>query len=373
VTLLNIATLVPIFGDTTTMPATPSVNKASKRPPKTVSTAKKSRVSKVSIERIDKIVRLIRKRGSVSMPFLKKELEVSEASVKRDIDFLRDRLNCPLEWDRSKSGYVIRDQLAPGGRFELPGVWFEASEVLALLTMLHLVEGVQPTLLEDHVGPLKNRLHNMLSEGTSSPTPIEKKVKLIHFAPRRVEPKHFQLIAGALLEGKRLHLHYWNRDKLERTTRNISPQRLVHYRENWVLDAWCHEKNALRTFSLEAIEDVQVLSEAVLEVGENELREHFESGYGIFAGQAKYRARLKFTPSRAQWVSAEQWHPDQSSAILEDGSYLLEVPYSNDQELLMDLLRHAPEVEVLEPPELRERYCQALCDAAEKNRAVGIR
>jgi hypothetical protein len=175
VTLLNIATHVPIFADTSTMPATPPVNKAPKRPPKTASTGKKSRVSKVSIERIDKIVRLIRKRGSVSMPFLKKELEVSQASVKRDIDFLRDRLNCPLEWDRSKSGYVIRDQLAPGGRFELPGVWFEASEVLALLTMLHLVEGVQPTLLEDHVGPLKNRLHNMLSEGTSSPTPIEKK------------------------------------------------------------------------------------------------------------------------------------------------------------------------------------------------------
>ena len=307
------------------------------------------------------------------MRFLKGEMEVSEASVKRDIDFLRDRLNCPLEWDRNKNGYVIHDHLAPSGRFELPGMWFEASEVLALLTMLHLVEGVQPGLLEDHVAPLKSRLRSMLSEGTKSVKPIEKKVKLIHFAARTVEPKHFQLIAGALLEGNRLHLQYWNRDKRERTTRNISPQRLVHYRENWVLDAWCHEKNALRTFSLEAIEGVRVLDEAVLEVGENELCEHFESGYGIFAGPAKYRARLKFTPSRAQWVSAEQWHPDQSSAVLDDGSYLLEVPYSNDQELLMDLLRHAPEVEVLDPPELRERYCKALCNAAEKNRPVRIR
>src|SRR5262245_54106511 len=70
--------------------------------------------------------------------------------------------------------------------------------------------------------------------------------------------RHFQLIAGALLEGKRLHLQYWNREKQERTTRDLSPQRLVHYRENWLLDAWCHEKNALRTFSLEAIEEVRV-------------------------------------------------------------------------------------------------------------------
>ncbi|SKC99103.1 Predicted DNA-binding transcriptional regulator YafY, contains an HTH and WYL domains [Burkholderia sp. CF099] len=349
------------------------MNKAPKRPQKAASTEKKSRVSKVSIERINKIVRLIRKRGSVSMSLLKEELEVSEASVKRDIEFLRDRLNCPLEWDRSKNGYVMDDNLAPGGRFELPGMWFEASELIAMLTMLHLVEGVQPGLLDDHVAPLKARLRTMLSEGTKSAKPIEKKIKLIHFAPRKVEPKHFQLIAGALLDGKRLHLQYWNRDKRERTTREISPQRLVHYRENWLLDAWCHEKNALRTFSLEAIEDVWVLGEAVLEVGANELREHFESGYGIFAGEAKYRARLKFTPSRAQWVSTEQWHPDQSSAVLDDGSYLLEVPYSNDQELLMDLLRHAPEVEVLDPPELREKYCKALCDAAAKNRSAQFR
>ncbi|WP_343654274.1 helix-turn-helix transcriptional regulator [Paraburkholderia caribensis] len=327
-------------------------------------------MSKVSIERINKIVSLIRKHGAVSMSLLKKELEMSENSVKRDINFLRDRLNCPLEWDRSRNGYVIHDHLAPGGRFELPGMWFEASEVVALLTMLHLVEGVQPGLLEDHVAPLKSRLRTMLSTGTRSINPIEKKVKLIHFAPRQVEPKHFQLIAGALLEGKRLRLQYWNREKRQRTTREISPQRLVHYRENWVVDAWCHEKNALRTFSLEAIEDVQVLDTNVVEVGEDELREHFESGYGIFAGPARYRARLKFTSARAQWVSKEEWHPDQSSAALEDGSYLLEVPYSNDQELLMDLLRHAPEVEVLDPPELREKLYKALCDAAEKNRPI---
>lgn len=86
-------------------------------------------MSKVSIERITKIVRSIRKRGAASMAFLIDELEVSQASVKRDLEFLRDRLGCPLEWDRSKRGWVIRDDLAEGGRFELPGVWFDSSEV----------------------------------------------------------------------------------------------------------------------------------------------------------------------------------------------------------------------------------------------------
>lgn len=324
-------------------------------------------MSKVSVERMTRIVRLIRKRGSASMSFLKDELEVSEASVKRDLEFLRDRMGCPLEWDRSKRGYVIRDEQDDGGRFELPGVWFDSSEAFALLAMLHLVEGVQPGLLEEHISPLKSRLRAILAKGTTSARPLEHKLRLVHFAPRKVEPSHFQVIAGALLEGKRLELTYWNRDRKERTQRTLSPQKLVHYRENWILDAWCHMRHGLRSFALEAIELVCVLDEQAIEVSQQELDEHFRAGYGIFAGPARHRARLKFTAERAQWVSKETWHHDQTSSVEADGSYLLEVPYANDQELVMDLLRHSPEVEVLAPVELRRKLHTALCAAASKN------
>ena len=324
-------------------------------------------MSKVCIERITKIVSFIRQRGSASMSFLKEELEVSEATLKRDFDFLRDRFGCPLEWDRAKRGWVIRDDLAEGGRFELPGVWFDSSEVIALLTMLHLVEGVQPGLLKEHVAPLKSRLRSMLAEGAISARAIEHKLRLIHFAPRKVEPKHFQQIASGLVEGKRLYMEYWNRDRKESTRRVISPQQLVHYRENWILDAWCHSKNALRSFALDAIQSIRVLDELAIEVSTNEMQEHFRSGYGIFAGAAAHRALLKFTSDRAQWVGKETWHHDQTSSYLEDGSYMLEVPYSNDQELIMDLLRHSPEVEVLGPPELRRKLHVLLCAAATRN------
>ena len=233
--------------------------------------------------------------------------------------------------------------------------------------MLHLVEGVQPGLLADHVGPLKTRLRSMLAEGTKSASPIERKLRLIHFAPQKVEPKHFQTIAGGLLQGKRLRLQYWNRERSEQTSRAISPQQLVHYRENWVLDAWCHLRNELRIFALEAVQSVHVLDEAAIEVSPEDMQAHFRSGYGIFAGQALHRARVKFTAKRAQWVDKETWHHDQTSTYLADGSYVLEVPYSNDQELVMDLMRHSPEVEVLDPPELRQRLHAALCAAASKN------
>lgn len=323
---------------------------------------KQSRVTKISLQRIAKIVRLIRRKGVVPMRQFREEFEgISEKTITRDIEFLRDRFECPIEWSRSKGGWVIDDN----GQFELPGVWFEASEVFALLMMLRLVKGVQPGLLEEHLGPLESRLRRMLTLGAPKAN-LEGKVKLIHFAPRKVDPKHFQVLASALLDGKKVHLKYWVRERQELTERTVSPQQLIHYRENWLLDAWCHWRGGLRSFSLDSIRHVQVLDEDADALTPEQMDEHFQSGYGIFAGQARHRARLKFSPLRAETVSLETWHPDEASQTLPDGSYVLEVPYSNDQELIADLLRHGPEVEVLGPTELRKKVYESLCAAAEK-------
>jgi predicted DNA-binding transcriptional regulator YafY len=248
----------------------------------------------------------------------------------------------------------------------LPGLWFDASEVFALLMMVHLVEGMEPGLLIQPLSSMKTRLRSILAAGGKSAAELETKVKLIHFAPRKVEPKHFREVATALLDGKRLTLRYLRRDKQEHTERVISPLQLVHYRENWVLDAWCHMREELRSFALEAIEGVSIVDQPAKKVSRDDMREHFQSGYGIFAGKAVHKAVLKFTPGRAQYVSLETWHPDQAETWLEDGSYVLEVPYSNDQELVMDLLRFGSDVEVLAPSELRTRVYQALCAATQQ-------
>lgn len=348
-----------------------NAEKAPKRAPPEKASARvgsvqrKERGVKVGLDRFEKILRLARRRVGATMEELKRELEVSQASVKRDIEFLRSRMGCPIDWDPRKHRYFVGD-LPDGGRFELPGLWFDASEVFALLMMLHLVEGTEPGLLLEHLSPMKNRLRSILAAGGKSAAELESKIKLIHFAPRKVEPQHFQVVATALLENKRLRLRYLRRDKQEQTERVISPVQLVHYRENWVLDAWCHLRQELRSFALEAIQEVSVVDERAESVSLEDMKDHFQSGYGIFAGRALHRAALKFTPERAQWVSLETWHPDQSDRRLADGSYILEVPYSNDEELVMDLLRFGADVEVLAPPELRMRVYEAMRSAAEQ-------
>jgi len=89
-------------------------------------------------------------------------------------------------------------------------------------------------------------------------------------------------------------------------------------------------------------------------VSEQELDEVLAAGYGIFSGRKVEWATLRFTPERARWVASEQWHPQQRSRFDADGSYLLELPYSDHRELVMDILKHGPEVEIVGPESLRK-------------------
>jgi predicted DNA-binding transcriptional regulator YafY len=111
----------------------------------------------------------------------------------------------------------------------------------------------------------------------------------------------------------------------------------------------------LRSFSIDAIQALRTTAEPAIEIDEAELNRELESGYGIFSGAETRQAVLRFSPQLARWVSRETWHPDQSSDYDADGFYILRVPYSQDTELVMDILKHGAEVEVLEPAELREK------------------
>ena len=96
----------------------------------------------------------------------------------------------------------------------------------------------------------------------------------------------------------------------------------------------------------------------VIPISEKTLDEVLGTGYGIFSGNKVQWAKLKFNAERARWVAQEQWHPKQKSKMEADGSYLLEIPYSDDRELVMDILRHGAAVDVLAPPKLRERIIE---------------
>ena len=304
-------------------------------------------------ERFYKIDHLLQEQTLVPVGTFLRELEVSLATFKRDIEYMRSRHYAPIVWDRFLGGYRFDKPDPAAPKYELPGLWFNPREAQALLTMEHLLEELEPSLLGAHVKPLLSRLKALLSTGDRSAEEVRKRIRVLPFGKRKHEPKHFQVVASAVLSRERLKLTYNNRMKDEVTQREVSPQRLVFYRNNWYLDAWCHLRRDLRSFGLDAVREVSVVAGSVKEVPDAQMDEVLKSGYGIFSGKTVQWAKLRFTPEVARYVAVEEWHPRQRARFERDGSYLLEVPFNSDEELLMDVMKHGAEVEVMGPESLR--------------------
>ena len=309
-------------------------------------------------ERFYKIDQLLSERRVVPLEVFLEALSVSRATFKRDLEYLRDRLHAPIVWDREAGGYRFDGASAADPAYELPGLWFSASELYALLAAQKLLADLEPGILAAHIAPLQARLAALLETGGHPAEEITRRVRLLSMAKRAVEPQCFAEVAKALMERRRMEINAYSRARNEVNSRIVSPQRLVHYRDNWYLDAFCHWRRALRTFALDTLRRVKPLDQKAREVPDAMLDRHLASAYGIFAGRPKATAVLRFSPGRARWVREERWHKDQTGEMLSDGSWRLTVPYADERELVMDILRHGRHVVVEAPTSLRRRVAE---------------
>ncbi len=310
-------------------------------------------------ERIYRIDQLLKDRKSISRRDLQEKLEISLATLKRDIAYMRDRLNAPIIFDKELGGYRLDKK--DNNHYELPGLWFSAEEIYALMTMQHLISNIDAGgILAPHIKPLHSRLIELLGSTNDSQDQLQKRIKVEPIGARKFDLTYFQAVGSALLKRKRIIINYIGRAKNDLTTREISPQRLIYYKDNWYLDAYCHLKDDIRSFSIDAIKQVEISETKAIDIAETKLNEELASGYGIFAGKDIKWATLKFTPERARWTASEKWHPKQIGRFLDDGSYELKVPYSKEPEFIIDIMKYGSDVEVIDPKDLREKIQENL-------------
>lgn len=302
-------------------------------------------------ERFYKIELLLRNCGRVNFQTLLDELSVSPATLKRDLQYLRDRMDAPIAYDRAENAYQFAPQGngRPGASHQLPGLWFSETEIHALLTMHQLMAGLDDDgVLARHLAPMMDKLQGMLGSDADEARELMRRVKVVGTARRRVPSRHFELLGSALMQRRRVWLRYYKRSDRSESTREVSPQRLLNYRNTWYLDAWCHASGGLRRFALDAIREARPLDTRSKAVALKELERQLDAGYGIYGGGTRVRwATLVFQPDAAQWVAQEEWHPQQKTRWLEDGRFELQVPYSEPTEIAMDILRHGDSVKVV--------------------------
>ena len=310
------------------------------------------------IERIYRIHDTLRSaRRPVPMQTLMENLEASRNTITRDFQFMRDILGAPITYNREHNGHEY-DPEEPV--FELPGFWMNASELHALLASEQLLEAVQPGLMTPHLSPLKERIRELLGDDGDTAQRLNERIRIQPILARHAPESIFRNAAEATLRGLRLKTDYTSRSREQTQNRKISPQRLLHYRSNWYLLGWCHEAEALRLFSLDRMSAPSVTSDEAIECPPETIDAEFSASFGIFTGEADQTAHLCFSPRAARWSAEETWHSDQKGRWEDDGYFHLYVPYADSTELVMEVLRYGPEVEVMAPEALRQEVADQI-------------
>ena len=222
--------------------------------------------------------------------------------------------------------------------------------------MQHLLSNLDTGgLLGPQIQPLLARLSGLLGAADNPAEELQRCIRIQSVGAREFHLDHFQAVGSALLRRKRLIIRFHARGTDAVSEREVSPQRLNHYRDHWHLDAWCHLRDGLRAFAVDAIEHAEILDKRAMNVAHKRLDEMLGSGYGVFSGEQVAWTVLRFTPERARWVTAEHWHRKQEGGFLEDGRYELRLPYADDRELIMDIMKYGSDCEVIEPETLKAR------------------
>ena len=301
-------------------------------------------------ERIAYLDRRLRERGWVTASEVASHFEVSTRQVKRDIEYLRWRLDAPIAYDGATHLY----------RYEKPYSRFRFADERRVLFSA-LVKGwaasasFQPWVTPEILGEVE----------ASVARDYRSVADRIRYEAPTTEPVDLEVFAGlcrALRDGKVLEFEYVNLQG-EPSRRQAEAQRLIHYAGVWYLVAFDHLRGSLRTFHLGRVRALSVTSEAVTrgsDAGWNaEVEAWIRSGFGIFRGGQTWDATVRLRGAALRLSEAQRWHPDQADRRGTDaeGDWLERtVPVVDTRELLGRVLAFGAEAEARAPEAFRHQW-----------------
>jgi len=282
---------------------------------------------------------------------LSEEFEVSEKQAQRDIEFMRDRMRAPFEYNPYKKGYELEDS-----SYELPPIWFKEDELLALCLALRLASTLPNHKLKDSLYELLEKfLAFRFLDSPPSIKDLREKVSVKNVEYYKVDEAIFHKVMDSLFRNEPIEISYYTPHKDEKTERIIQPLHLLCYMGSWHLIAFCSLKGELRDFALSRIRAIEPTSQIVkLPKGLASVKDYINKNFGLMTGGESIEVCLKFAPEVSRWVSEQIWFSGQEVSINADGSVCLKFPVADFREVRREILKYGGSVEVLSPQELRE-------------------
>lgn len=305
--------------------------------------------SRPPLERMLRIHQSLQAGGYPNATALARDIEVATKTIHRDIEFMRERLNLPVEFDPRRNGYFYNGEVS-----SFPTMQITEGEIVALVVAEKALQQYRGTSFEKPLLSAIKKMEQALPDTISlNLADIERTISFRTRAEPVLNLEIFDALAQAVAQRKQLELQY-RKPGQRAEARIVDPYHLANINGEWYLFAFDHARKDLRTFVPQRIQSIKPTGKAFERTQQFSLEKRLRDSFGVHAGEGQFEVAIRFTPRAADYIREKKWHPSQQLRDLKGGGAELRMQLSSLAEVQRWVLSWGGEAVVLKPRELAE-------------------
>ena len=307
------------------------------------------------LERMLRIHQAIQSGTFPNASHLAAELEVSSKSIHRDLEFMRERLQLPLEFDRRRLGYYYTEEVK-----SFPTLQITEGELFALIVAEKALQQYRGTSFEKPLLSAIKKMEQSLPDTISlNLAEVERTISFRTRTESILDLKVFDALAKATAAGKQLEVSYRKAGQQQTEQRIVDPYHLANINGEWFLFAYDHLRKDVRTFAPGRIKAVKPTGKTIERSHRFSLEKRLRDSFGVHSGEGNFEVRIRFNASVADYIREKRWHDSQELAELRDGGVELRLKLSSLSEVERWVLTWGGNATVVHPRQLAESVKQA--------------
>ena len=281
---------------------------------------------------------------------LASELEVSGKSIYRDIEFMRDRMNLPVEFDRQRNGFFYNGEVEA-----FPTMQITEGEIFALVLAEKALQQYRGTSFEQPLLSAVKKIEQSLPDTISvNLAGLEQTISFRTRVESSVNLEIFNTLTKAAAQRQQLELHYRKPGQPKAEARVVDPYHLANINGEWFLFAYDHARKDVRTFVPARVQSVKLTGKAFPRPEKFSLENRLRGSFGVHSSEGEFEVVLRFNARAADYVREKKWHASQQLRELRDGGVELKLKLTSLAEIERWVLSWGGDAVVLKPKQLAE-------------------
>ncbi len=306
--------------------------------------------SRPPLERMLRIHQLLQSDKFPNATQLAGELEVSTKSIQRDLDFMRDRMSLPIEFDRTRNGYHYTGDVEA-----FPTMQITEGEIVALVIAEKALQQYRGTSFEKPLLSAIKKMEQSLPDTISlNLADIDHTISFRTRVESILDLEIFDALAKAASRRQQVELVYRKPGQKKAETRLLDPYHLANINGEWFLFAYDHARMDIRTFVPARVQAVKLTGKTFARPEKFSLEKRLRGSFGVHSGSGEHEVVIRFNARAADYVREKKWHESQQLRELKDGGAELHLKLSSLGEVERWILSWGGDAKVLKPRELAD-------------------